>query len=140
MITSERQLMSTQKRLSTLRQWLADPTRPTAESEALAKLSPDELQRLVQLLDQEVQEYLATKTMDVKDIAIHSPAELLLAPIRYRIATGMTVEEFARLVNVAQRQIARYEALGYQNCSMPTFQKIMERLNVRLEGRIAEAG
>lgn len=140
MITSERQLMSTQKRLNTLRQWLADPTRPAVESEALAKLSRDELERLVQLLEQEVQEYLATKTMDVQDIAIHSPAELLLAPIRYRIATGMTVEEFSRLVNVAQRQIARYEALGYQNCSMPTFQKIMERLNVRLEGRIAAAG
>jgi hypothetical protein len=139
MITSERQLASTQSRLTMLRERMANPDAKAPQADSIARLKPADLARLIGLLEQEIREYQLTKSQSVEDIPINSPAELLLAPIRYRIATGMTVEEFARLVNVAQRQIARYEALGYQNCSMPTFQKIMQRLQIQLEGKIVAA-
>lgn len=138
MITSERQLMSTQHKISMLRHNLENFGKVELPT-AYAKLNAPEIQRLIDILEAEVSKYNATKHMRVAEIAIQSPDDLMLAPIRYRIAKGMTVEDFARFVNVAQRQIARYEALGYQNCSMPTFQKIMAKLQVKLEGRICAA-
>lgn len=30
-------------------------------------------------------------------------------PIKYRLAKGMSIEDFARLVHIHSRQIARYE-------------------------------
>jgi transcriptional regulator with XRE-family HTH domain len=48
----------------------------------------------------------------------------------------MTVETFARLVHVHSRQIARYESEDYQNVSWDTLLKILERLNVKIEGTV----
>jgi len=46
----------------------------------------------------------------------------------------MTIESFARLVHVHSRQIARYESEDYQNVSWDTLLKILERLDVKIEG------
>lgn len=138
MITSERQLMSTQQKIAMLKHNIENFDQGNLPA-AYAKLSCNEIQRLIDILEGEVNKYNATKGMNVAEITIRSPNDLMLAPIRFRIAKGMTVEEFSRFVNVAQRQIARYEALGYQNCSIPTFHKIMDKLQVKLEGRICAA-
>jgi len=48
----------------------------------------------------------------------------------------MTIESFARLVHVHSRQIARYESEDYQNVSWDTLLKILERLDVKIEGKM----
>jgi transcriptional regulator with XRE-family HTH domain len=48
----------------------------------------------------------------------------------------MTIERFARLVHVHSRQITRYESEDYQNVSWDTLLKILERLDVKIEGKM----
>ena len=48
----------------------------------------------------------------------------------------MTIETFARLVHIHSRQIARYESEDYQNVTWDTLLKILERLNVKIEGKV----
>ena len=59
-----------------------------------------------------------------------------MAPIRYRIATHMTIETFAKLVYIHSRQIARYESEDYQNVTWDTLLRILERLNIKIEGKV----
>ena len=74
--------------------------------------------------------------MQAKELRIFSLHDLRVAPIRYRIAARMTIEGFARLVHVHSRQIARYESEDYQNVSWDTLLKILERLDVKIEGKM----
>ena len=71
-----------------------------------------------------------------KELHIFSLHDLRDAAIRYRIAAHMTIESFARLVHVHSRQIARYESEDYQNVSWDTLLKILERLDVKIEGKM----
>lgn len=75
-------------------------------------------------------EYDALKNSRPEDIEIHSRDDLLTAPIRYRIAARMSVDEFGRRVGVSARQIVRYESEGYQNITSSTLQKILKGLSI----------
>ena len=61
----------------------------------------------------------------------------MIAPIRYRIAVHMSVDEFARKVGNSARQIARYELESYQNTNSGILRKILEALNIHLDGKVA---
>lgn len=64
------------------------------------------------------------------------------APVRYRIATGMSVEEFARKVEIHSRQIARYETEIYRNATTETLLKYPFKAAAQLvkvfESRLSE--
>lgn len=53
----------------------------------------------------------------------------MIAPIRYRIAAHMSVDEFGGKVGNSARQIARYELESYQNTNSGILRKILEALN-----------
>ncbi len=61
----------------------------------------------------------------------------MLTPIRYRIASHMSVDAFSRKVGVSARQIHRYEAEHYSNTNTSTLTKILEKLDVNLDGHVA---
>ena len=63
--------------------------------------------------------------------------DLLVAPIRYRLANHMSIEGFGRKVGVSARQIARYEKEEYQNINTSTLQKILRNMDVHIDGKIA---
>ncbi|MBI1824535.1 MAG: helix-turn-helix transcriptional regulator, partial [Nitrospirae bacterium] len=87
-------------------------------------------------IEKQIKDYEELLKTPAKELRIHSLNDLRVAPIRYRIAARMTVESFARLVHVHSRQIARYESEDYQNVSWDTLLKILERLNVKIEGTV----
>jgi DNA-binding XRE family transcriptional regulator len=83
-----------------------------------------------------MKDYEQLEKTQTKELRIFSLHALRVAPIRYRIAAHMTIEAFARLVLVHSRQIARYESEDYQNGSWDTLLKILERLDVKIEGKM----
>ena len=90
----------------------------------------DEIQR-------NMEEYDRLKESNPSDIEIHSLDDLMVVPIRYRIAAHMSVDAFSRKVGVSARQITRYETENYQNTNSSTLRKILGMLDIHLNGKIA---
>jgi transcriptional regulator with XRE-family HTH domain len=61
----------------------------------------------------------------------------MVVPIRYRIASHMSIDAFSRKVGISARQIIRYERDKYQNTNSSTLRKILDVLNIHLDGKIA---
>ena len=91
---------------------------------------------LAEEIERQIKDYEQLQGTGAKELHIFSLHDLRVAPIRYRIAARMTIESFARLVHVHSRQIARYESDDYQNVSWDTLLKILERLDVKIEGKM----
>jgi DNA-binding XRE family transcriptional regulator len=104
--------------------------------EALVRAARGQTAELAAEIEKQIKDYEELLKTPAKELRIHSLHDLRVAPIRYRIAAHMTVETFARLVHVHSRQIARYESEDYQNVSWDTLLKILERLNVKIEGTV----
>ena len=61
----------------------------------------------------------------------------MVTPIRYRIVSHMSVDAFSHKVGISARQIHRYEAANYSNANTSTLTKILEKLDVSLDGRVS---
>lgn len=105
--------------------------------DGVREASNAQTQELIDEIQKSIDEYERLRNSEPTDVEIHSLDDLMLTPIRYRIAAHMSVDEFGRKVGVSARQIARYELEGYRNINSSTFQKILKKLNVRLNGRVA---
>lgn len=139
MITSDRQLKASKDKLAELKQSLE--TRPSAKiNPALAKSAKVQVQVLIEEVEGEIALYENLKTNGVSAIKLNSIADVLSLPVMYRVAKGMTQEEFARLVNVGLRQIARYESEGYENINGENFKKILSKINLKVEVEEKEVG
>jgi len=136
MITSQRQLETAQKQLLLLEESLVAPTKKEVP-DIIAKSSKAQVKELIGDLQQEIAQYTKLLKAKLSDIYIKSVDDLMLAPIKYRLVSHMSVEAFARLVDVSVRQITRYESENYQNCNTSTFKKILLKLNIDLAGKVA---
>ena len=107
---------------------------PTVIEEA----AKSQVKELITEIKAEIDEYTQLIKNDTSNlvIEIHSLDDLLSAPIRYRLASHMSIESFSRKVGVSARQIARYEKEKYQNINASTLQKILRTLNIRIDGKI----
>lgn len=135
MITSDRQLQATQKKLNDLKASLDNGI-----SEVPVKFQGAfKAQRLelVAELEAEIEEYKRLKSNHVTSIAIESMDDIKLAPIRFRLAKNMTVEQFAMLVGVHSRQIARYEEKQYENITVEVLTKILSKIRPRISGELS---
>ncbi|MBL1259820.1 MAG: helix-turn-helix transcriptional regulator [Thiotrichaceae bacterium] len=137
MITSDKQYAAAKKQLDMLTASLSSPKKDDVPA-IIAKANRTQLQELVGEIRSSMQEYDDLKNSEPSDIEIHSLDDLMMTPIRYRIAAHMSVDAFGRKVGVSARQIARYEQEGYQNTNTPTLQKILKTLNIHLDGKVAE--
>ena len=135
MIRSEKQYETAKKQLATLLEGLDAKSKPKVP-ETLVRAARAQTAELASDLKKEISEYELLQKTSLKEIPIHSLRDLRLAPIRYRVAARMTIETFARLVHIHSRQIARYESEDYQNVTWDTLLKILERLNVKIEGKV----
>jgi DNA-binding XRE family transcriptional regulator len=135
MIRSDKQHQAAKKQLVSLRKALAAGTHVKAP-EAVIRAAHGQTAELVAQIEKETKDYEQLQKTDAKELRIFSLHDLRVAPIRYRIAARMTIEGFARLVHVHSRQIARYESEDYQNVSWDTLLKILERLDVKIEGKM----
>ncbi len=105
--------------------------------EAVRNASKAQLQSLIDEIEKDIAEYEKLQTISLEDIPIQSIQDLLIAPIRYRIVSHMSVDAFSRKVEVNARQIHRYESECYSNVNASTLTKILEKLDLKLDGRIA---
>ena len=135
MIRSDKQYLAAKKQLVSLRKALAAGIHAKAP-EALIRAARGQMAELAAQIEKEIKDYEQLQKTQAKELRIFSLHDLRVAPIRYRIAARMTIEGFARLVHVHSRQIARYESEDYQNVSWDTLLKILERLDVKIEGKM----
>lgn len=136
MITSDKQYDAAKRQLAMLTEALSAPKKKSVP-DAVKEASNAQTQELIDEIQESIDEYEKLRSSEPTDVEIHSLDDLMLAPIRYRIAAHMSVDEFGRKVGVSARQIVRYELEGYRNINARTFQKILKKLNVRLNGRVA---
>lgn len=138
MITNERQLKVAEEKLSRLQEGLRAPVRKDIDP-LFQEASSAELEELIQELRAEISEYLSLQKGGVEAIPLSTPTDMLLLPIRYRIAVHLTQEQFAHVVGVSLRQIARYESEEYQNISGDTLLKILKSLPLKIVGKFQSA-
>jgi hypothetical protein len=133
MITSQKQYLAAQEKLKVLK----DSTKSkfkTGVPDILKKAAQGQTAELALEIENEIKEYEGLKNFKATAIRIDSIEDLMLAPIRYRLAKNMTIEEFARKVEVHSRQIIRYEEDDYRNATTDTLLKILGKLDIHLSG------
>jgi DNA-binding XRE family transcriptional regulator len=136
MITSDRQLKATLEKIESLKNSLDVKT---TVNPILAKAAKMQTQALISELEGYVNEYEELKTKGLEAIKISSPEDVMLLPIRYRIAKRMTQEVFAKSVDVSLRMIARYESEEYRNINGETLKKILHKIPLKIMGNVKEA-
>ncbi len=135
MITSDKQYAAAQQQLSMLSESLSAPAKPEVP-DVIEAAGKAQISQLIAEIQATMDEYQQLKKTQLSDIKIHSLADLMVTPIRYRISANMSIDAFGRKVNVSARQIARYEREGYRNTNTSTLQKILQALNIRLDGQV----
>jgi len=136
MITSDKQYKAAEAQLAMLTQSFSSLIKK-GTPDIVAKAGKTQLQELIAEIQRDLEEYDVLKSSKPSDIEIHSLSDLMVVPIRYRIASHMSIEAFSRKVGVSARQIARYETENYQNTNSSTLQKILGVLNIHLDGKVA---
>ena len=137
MITSDRQLSVTMKQIDSLHESLEKLSKD-AQVKPLTKASMIQTKALIKELQAEVAEYEDLKINGVEAIELNDLSEVMLLPIKYRIAKKMTQEHFAKIVDVPLRMIARYESDGYKNISGEKLHKILSKLHLKILGKLKE--
>jgi len=137
MITSEKQYEAAKEQLQMLSQSLLSPLKNDVPI-AIEAAAKSQLQELIDEIKKNMDEYSKLIKNNNAAIEIHSLDDLLAAPIRYRLATHMTIEGFGQKVGVSARQIARYEKEEYQNINTSTLKKILRELDVHINGKITQ--
>lgn len=137
MITSDRQLNVTRKKIQEMEEALKSLGK--AINTPLQKASKIQTQALLKELYAEVEEYQVLKEKGLDAIKLDDISEVMLLPIKYRIAKDMTQEAFAKKVDIPLRMIARYESEGYRNITGENFHKILQKLHLKSFGKLKEA-
>lgn len=136
MITSEKQYKEAMKKVEMLGFSLSSPKKKDIP-DVIEKAGRAQVSELYESIKEEIREYEKYKNLDISKLEIHSLNDLMQLPIRYRLASGMSVDKFAQLVGISARQINRYEKEHYKNTHTSTLNAILEKLHVDIEGRIA---
>lgn len=137
MLTSHIQYNASLKAAEQLRSSLDAPVNKQLPAN-LVEANRRKLQRKLDKIDAEIAEYERNRSLDVEEIKITSLEDMLVAPIKYRLAKNESVDEFAKHIGVNKRQVLRYEASLYQNCSIPTLQQILSKIGLVLKGYIGD--
>jgi hypothetical protein len=133
MITSQRQLIAAKEKIKMLKESLVAECKKDVP-EILKSAATGQIEELIAEMESEVNEYECLKSSKLSEIQIFSLEDLMDAPIKYRLAKGMTIEDFARKVDVHSRQIARYETEHYHNATTDTMIKILTCLDIKISG------
>jgi hypothetical protein len=135
MITSQKQLLAAKEKVKMLKESLVTEQEKSVP-EVLKLATIGQIEELISEIESEINEYELLKSNKSTEIQIFSLEDLMNAPIKYRIAKGMTIEDFARKVHIHSRQIARYEHDHYHNATTDTLLKILVCLDVKISGMV----
>ena len=135
MITSQKQYLAAQEKLKMLSDSLKSKIK-VGVPDVLKRAAQGQTAELAQEIENEIKEYEGLKNFRAGSLPIDSIEDLMRAPIRYRLAKNMTIEEFAKKVDVHSRQIIRYEEDAYRNATTDTLLKILGKLDIHLSGNL----
>lgn len=131
MINSEKQFKASKEKLTGLRKTL-DNSSHSEINPILARSAKIQVQALIQEIEKEISLYENLKKNGVSAIKLNNISDILNLPIMYRIAKGMSQEQFARFVDISLRQIVRYESEGYENINGENLKKILSKIDLKL--------
>jgi ribosome-binding protein aMBF1 (putative translation factor) len=87
-------------------------------------------------LREELAEYEALRTGQIRELELRSLTELPEALIRARIASGLSQKELARRLGVKEQQVQRDEATRYARASLERVQAVADALGVEIHERV----
>ncbi len=90
----------------------------------------------LQILINEVKEYEELKAGNIIITEVKDLKELPLTLIKSRIANNLTQSDLAKLLNMKEQQIQKYEAEQYESVSLRTLIRIAEVLNISIEADV----
>ncbi len=134
MITSDKQFKAALEKIHILENGLK--IKPEGVPKEFVKAREGQAHEFISAIRKEIKEYEDLKRAKKKAIQIKTVEDLFTAPIKYRIAHNMTIEQFAHHVSIHSRQIARYEKELYQNIAASLFLRILKMIDVDIKGTI----
>jgi len=138
MITNERQYKITKSQLTFLNNAASsfDIREKTEQigSEILAKAELDSLNSEIEILEKQIYDYENLKSSSKQFLDDYSLEELPKILIKARIAQNLSQKELARLLNLKEQQIQRYEAEEYQSASLKRLMEVSKALKLKISG------
>ncbi|MAT49757.1 MAG: hypothetical protein CMK32_01030 [Porticoccaceae bacterium] len=138
MITSKQQKNRVLKQISTLEERMAAPAKPGVPP-YMARVSKAQLRERIAQLQAEVAEFDQACQADINDLEFENLSEMFKLPIKVRLATGQTIPQFARKINVSPSTLKRYEALEYANAPAEVLQTVLKTYGLTVSGHTSEA-
>jgi ribosome-binding protein aMBF1 (putative translation factor) len=137
MITNERQYKITRALLDKLKNAIdsfdfKEAVRST-KSKPLAKAQIAALQSEYEILYIQIQEYVTLKSGTVEVLKASSLEELPSILIRARIARGISQKDLAKLMQIKEQQIQRYEAEEYASANLKRLAAVAKALDISIK-------
>jgi DNA-binding XRE family transcriptional regulator len=141
----EKQIIRNEKEYKFIKSWLSKAENGKKE---LAKLPESKeqpwlrtaqrgsLQRFINHLKEEVEEYEALKNGKIKPPSLDNLAAVPENLIKNRIANGWTQEQLAKRIGLHYQQIQRYEKTDYATATFETLLKIASVLEQKTPKKI----
>mgnify|MGYP000196788429 CR=1 FL=1 len=141
MIFNERQYITTKARIkefieaiSTLKN---NECIPDINQKLRRKVHLDAINSQLEELQEEIIEYEALKTGNIKSVTINSFEEWPEVLIKARIARGWSQEQFANILEVHPQQIQRDESTRYAGASLKKIIAIQKALGITVKEEVS---
>ncbi len=134
MITNEFQYRNTKSILNEFQDTLNE-LQETATRDAKPKLRAIEIAAVrsqMESLSEELAEYEALRTGNVKTLFSSSVLGLADLLVRARIARGWTQAQLAEALSIAVQQVQRYESTGYVSASLSRINDVAQALDIEV--------
>ena len=138
MITSKQQKNRVLKQISTFKERLAAHAKKGVPPHML-KASKAQLRERIAQLQAEVAEFDEACQANISELTFDNLGEMLRLPIKVRLATGQTIPEFARKIQVSPSTLKRYEAVEYANAPAEVLQTILKTYGLQVSGHTSHA-
>jgi DNA-binding XRE family transcriptional regulator len=140
MIFNERQYVITKARINDFEKAIAkllnNDDAPDANQKLRQQVHLDALNNQLEELQEEIAEYEALKTGDIKGVTINSFEEWPEVLIKARIARGWSQEQFANILEVHPQQIQRDESTRYAGSSLRKIIAVQKALGITVREEV----
>jgi ribosome-binding protein aMBF1 (putative translation factor) len=131
MIRNERQYVITKAQIKKFKTALKSFEKQESSAHpVLVKAQKDAMERQLDELEAQVQEYEELRSGKYKVLESTSFDNLPIDLIRARIALGLTQKQLAELVGLKEQQIQRYEETEYASASFSRLKEIIKVLKI----------
>jgi ribosome-binding protein aMBF1 (putative translation factor) len=140
MIFNERQYVTTKARISEFGKAIAklesSEDSPEPNQKLRKQVHLDALNSQLEELQEEMTEYEALKTGEIKGVTINSFEEWPEVLIKARIARGWSQEQFANILKVHPQQIQRDESTRYAGSSLRKIIAVQKALGITVREEV----